>query len=376
MKIPLTKPFFDKNEEKAVVEVLRSGWVAQGKQVAELEKLLQEYTGAEYAVATSSATTAMFLALYLWGIGSGDEVILPSHTFIAAANVIVQLGAKPVFVDIDIGTYNIDPNKIEEKITSRTKAILTVDQVGLPSDLDKIKSIARKYNLLLLEDAACALGSQYKGKKIGGLADITILSFHPRKIITTGEGGMLLTNNRKWADRAKILRHHGMSISDLIRHTANNVIHEGYLEVGFNFRMSDLQAAVGVQQTKKLQFFLQLRRKLAERYNKAFAQSDLIVIPAENKGYQHNWQSYIIRLRRNQKITRDQLMQSLLDEGIATRRGVMSIHLEKPYIKLLGRMSLPNSEEVTNWGINLPLYTQMTYQEQDYVIEKVQEILG
>lgn len=376
MKIPLAKPYFGKSEEKAVIEVLRSGWVAQGPKVAELENLVAQYTGAKYAVATTSATTSLFLSLYIMEIGPGDEVIVPSHTFIATANVIIHVGATPVFVDIDLQTYNIDPSKIEAKITSKTKAILLVDQVGLPADLDKIYAIEKKHNLLVLEDAACALGSEYKGKKIGSLSPITCLSFHPRKAITTGEGGMILTDNKKWAQRARILRHQGMGLSDYARHKASRVIHEKYPEIGFNFRMSDIQAAVGVEQMKKLDDLLKKRRIIADRYTKAFRDSKLIVGPFVPNGYTHNWQSYIVRLKRNGRISRDKLMQKLLDDDIATRRGTMSIHLEKPYIKLFGKLKLPNSEEMTNWGITLPLYPQMTKTEQNYVITKIKEALG
>lgn len=376
MKIPITKPYFDKAEEKAVIETLRSGWVAQGPKVAEFEQLVADYTGAKYAVATTSATTSLFLSLYIMGIGSGDEVIVPSHTFIATANVIIQVGATPIFVDIDINTYNIDPDKIEEKITSKTRAILPVDQVGLPCDLDKIRAIAKKHNLLILEDAACALGSEYKGKRLGSFSDITVLSFHPRKAITTGEGGMILTNNQKWAKRAKILRHQGMGTSDYKRHTANKVTHEEYPEIGFNFRMSDLQASVGVEQMKKLNLILKIRKQIADRYNKALSKCKLIIVPQVPNDYTHNWQSYIIRLKRNNKVSRDRVMQKLLDDGISTRRGIMSIHLEKPYIKLLDKLDLPNSEEVTNWGITLPLYVQMTDNEQQYVINRLLKAVG
>ena len=376
MKIPITKPYFDRSEEKAVLETLRSGWVTQGPKVAELERLVAEYCGAKYAVATTSATTSLFLSLYLMRIGLGDEVIVPSHTFIATANVIIHVGATPIFVDIDLSTYNIDPDKIEEKFTSKTKAILAVDQVGLPGDLDKISSLAKKYNLMVLEDSACALGSEYKGKRIGSLSDITVLSFHPRKTITTGEGGMMLTDNGKWANRAKILRHQGMGVSDYKRHTANKVTHEEYPEIGFNFRMSDLQAAVGVEQMKKFDRFLELRKKIAQRYNQAFKDVELIEIPFIPEGLEPNWQSYIIRLKRNKKITRDALMQKLLDNGISTRRGIMSIHLEKPYLKMFGKLDLPNSEEMTNWGITLPIYPQMTKVEQDYVIAKIKKAIG
>ena len=255
IKVSVSKPYFDSAEEKSVVETLRSGWVAQGPKVQTMEEQLKTLTGAKFAVATSSATTSLFLALYVLGVGPGDEVIVPSYTFIATANVIVHVSAKPVFVDIDPKTYNIDPAKIEKVITKKTKAIIAVDQVGLPCDMDQISKIARKHKLYVIEDAACAIGSRYHGKSVGSLADITCYSFHPRKIVTTGDGGMLTTDNQKWADRARILRHQGMGVSDLARHKSQQIIHESYPEIGFNFRMSDIQTSARVQQIKKLTIF-------------------------------------------------------------------------------------------------------------------------
>lgn len=371
MKIPLAKPFLDKAEEKAVIKVIRSGWITQGPKVIEMEEQFKALTGAKYAIATSSATTALFLALYLLDIGPGDEVIVPSFTFIATANVIVQTGAKPVFVDIDSKTYDIDPSKIEKKITKRTKAIMPVDQVGLPCDMDAIRKIAKKHKLFIVEDSACAIGSQYKGKSVGHYADLTCFSFHPRKVVTTGDGGMLVTDNKTWAARAKMLRQQGMGASDLVRNKANQVIHESYPEIGFNFRMTDIQAAVGVEQMKKLPKFLKLRRAIAERYTKAFLKTELIIPPHVPKYATPNWQSYIIRLKKNSKISRDKLMQKLLDLGIATRRGVMAIHREKPYIKKFGKISLPITSDATDQTISLPMYPQMSKTEQDYVINNI-----
>ena len=371
VKISVSKPHFDSAEEKSVNETLRSGWVTQGPKVLAMEEQLKTLTGAKFAVATSSATTALSLALYVLDIGPGDEVIVPSYTFIATANVVVHIGAKPVFVDIDPKTYNINPAKIIEKITKKTKAIIAVDQVGLPCDMKKILQLAKKHKLFIIEDAACAIGSRYHGKSVGSLADITCFSFHPRKIVTTGDGGMLITNNQKWADRARILRHQGMGVSDLVRHKSQKIIHESYSEIGFNFRMSDIQAAVGVEQMKKLPMFLKHRKFLANRYTKAFSKSELIVSPYIPAGYQPNWQSYIIRVKPNKHITRDELMQKLLDLGISTRRGIMSIHREKPYIKLLGKIKLPESESATDQTITLPLYHQMTIHDQDYVIKSI-----
>lgn len=371
MRVPVTRPYFDKAEEKALIEVVRSGWVTQGPKVAEFENMVAEYVGSKYAVATTSATTSLFLSLYMLGIGEGNEVIVPSFSFIATANVVVHVGAKPVFVDIDPMTYNLDPEKVEKAITARTKAIMAVDQVGLPCDLDSIRNIAKKHKLSVVEDAACALGSMYKGKRIGAITELTCFSFHPRKLITTGDGGMITTNNRKLAERAKLLRHQGMAVSDIARHKATRIIHEKYPEIGFNFRMSDLEATVGVEQMKKLPKILAARRRLADRYNKAFAKSELIIPPYVPQGYVHNWQTYVVRLQKNKRITRDGLMQKLLDVGIASRRGVMASHLEAPYRKLVGRVSLPETEKAARETLLLPLYPQMRRAEQDYVTENV-----
>jgi dTDP-4-amino-4,6-dideoxygalactose transaminase len=369
--IPLARPYFDKAEEKAVISVIRSGWVTQGPKVEELENLVKEYVGAENAVAVSSATTALFLSLYLKGIAPGDEVIVPSFSFIASANVIVHVGAKPVFIDIDPKTYNLDPEKIEGLITKKTRAIIAVDQVGLPCNLDRIRQIAAKHKLFVLEDAACAIGSQYQGRKIGSISEVTCFSFHPRKLVTTGDGGMIVTNSQKLANRARILRHQGMGISDMVRHKSKVIIHEKYPEIGFNFRMTDIEAAVGIEQMKKLPRALKEREKLAKRYDQAFSKSKYLTPPFIPEGYLSNRQTYIIRLSQKAKITRDGLMQKLLTAGIATRRGVMASHLEAPYRKLLGRISLPETEKAVKETIAVPLYPRMTINEQDDVIEKI-----
>lgn len=375
MKIPLTKPYFDKAEEKAILEVVRSGWVTQGPKVLELEELVAKYTGAKYGVATTSATTSLFLSLYMLGIGPGDEVIVPSLTFIATPNVVVHVGAKPVFVDIDPKTYNLDLDLVEKAITKKTKAIIPVDQVGLSCDWDHLKKIAKKYKLYLVEDAACATGSKYKGKRIGSVCDPTVLSFHPRKLATTGEGGMILTNNKDFAKRAKELRHHGMEVSDTKRHQSKKIINESYSEVGYNLRMSDLEAVIGIEQFKKLPKILKKRQKLAKRYTKYLGSSELLETPFIPEYCTPNWQTYILRLKENKKISRDILMQKLLDAGISTRRGQMACHLETPYRKMYPKLSLPETEIATKQTIALPLYHQMTIKEQDYVITKILELV-
>lgn len=374
MKIPLQKPFFDKKEEIAVTQVLRSGWVTQGPKVEEFEQSICQYTGSKYAIAVTSCTTGLFLCLKMLGIGKGDEVIVPSFSFIATANVVVHAGATPVFVDIDPQTYNIDPKKIEGVVTSKTKAIIPVDQVGLPCDLDEIKKIAKKYKLEVIQDAACALGSIYKGQKVGSSSNLAVFSFHPRKPITTGEGGIIVTGNMRQAEELKILRHQGMSVSDVVRHKTKKIIKESYNVIGFNFRMSDLQAAVGVEQMKKLPLILKKRAALANRYTKAFSKTKNIIPSFVPEDYVHNFQSYIIRLRKNNKITRDGLMQKLLDLGISTRNGVMAAHLEPVYLKMMGKISLKETESATKETIILPLYFQMTRDEQDFVINNVLEL--
>lgn len=369
--IPIIKPFFNKREEKALAEVIKSGWVTQGPKVSRFEEMVAEYCGVKYAVATTSATTSLFLSLHMLGIGPGDEVIVPSFSFIATANVVVHTGARPIFVDIDPKTYNIDFSEVEKAITKRTKAVIPVDQVGLPADLDEIAKIAKKHKLHVVEDAACAFGSVYKGKRIGSVSEITCLSFHPRKLVTTGEGGMILTNNKEFAERAKRLRHHGMEMSDLTRHSSKKIIHETYSEIGYNLRMSDLEAAVGIEQFKKFPRNLKLRKKLAKKYNKAFSKSELIVSPFVPNGCEHNYQTYVIRLKKNKKIARDSLMQKLLDVGIATRRGVMAAHLELPYKEMYPDLTLPETEKAVAETIAIPLYAQMAKKEQDYVIDNL-----
>lgn len=375
MKIPLQKPYFDKEEEEAVVEVLRSGWVAQGPKVAEFEEALRKYVGSSYAVATTSATTALFLSLHALGIKEGDEVLVPSFSFIATTNVVVHTGAKPVFVDIDPNTYNIDPLKVEEKITKKTRAIIPVDQVGLPADLGRILQIAKKNKLHVIEDAACALGSVYKGRKIGSFGELICFSFHPRKVLTTGEGGMIVTNNKSLADNLRILRHQGMLVSDFARYKSTKIIFEEYPVVGFNFRLSDIQATVGIEQVKKLSRILKKRSELAKRYTDAFLNSKNINPPFVPDGYVHNWQSYMIRLKPNKKITRNQLMQKLYETGISARTGIMAAHLESPYRKMYPKLSLPETEAASAETITIPLFYQMTQKEQDFVIGKILEFI-
>jgi perosamine synthetase len=372
MKIPITKPLIGPEEEAAVLEVLRSGWLVQGPKVEEFEHTVASYVGAQYAVATSSCTTSLHLALILHEIGPGDEVIVPSFTFIATANAVRYVGAVPVFVDIEPRTYNIDPADIEAAITHRTKAIMPVHQIGLAADMERINEIARHHGLAVIEDAAPAIGATYKGRMVGGLGNITCFSFHPRKVITSGEGGMILTHDESVAERARHLRAHSMSLSDLARHQAKSVVIEEYHEVGYNYRMSDLHAAVGIAQMKRLDFVLARRQEVAACYNEALKGVEFLQLPFSSPETPHTYQSYMIELLPHAPKTREQVMQELLEAGIATRRGVMAIHLEKAYsdsCPIQGPM--PVTENAALHTLLLPIYATMTKAEQEYVIEQI-----
>jgi perosamine synthetase len=373
--IPVARPSFGLNEEKAVLEVLRSGWVSQGPRVAEFERKFAEYVGAAHAVAVSSCTTALHLAFLAAGLKPGDEVLCPSLSFIATANVIVHAGACPIFVDIDTSTYNMDPACIERSITPRTRAILVVHQIGLPSPLNEICHIAASHGLIVIEDAACAIGSEYKGRSIGSPhGSMACFSFHPRKILTTGEGGMITTADEKLADRLRKLRQHSMTVSDLTRHSSSQVVTESYDEVGYNYRMTDIQAAIGLVQLERLGDMLARRRQLASRYSQRLSQLEWLVPPFEPADYHHNFQSYMVRLKESAPITRDKLMQELLNRGVSTRRGVMAIHRELPYCHEKWNRLLPRTGEVADTAIILPLFYTMTEEEQDYVIDCLEQI--
>ena len=373
--IPVARPFVGSEEETAVVEVLRSGWLSQGPRVAEFEKRFAEYVGAKHAIAVSSCTTGLHLALIAAGVGPGDEVICPSLSFIATANSVRYVGARPVFVDIDPVTYNLDPNRVEEAITPLTKAILAVHQIGLPAALSEMLEIARRHNLIVIEDAACAIGSAYQGQRIGlPHAFMACFSFHPRKILTTGEGGMLTTSDEKVAIRLRSLRQHAMTTSDLTRHKSQTVMAEHYDEVGYNYRMTDMQAALGLVQLGRVDGFLARRRTMAERYSEELARLGWIVPPHEPSDRRHNYQSYMARLRADAPISRDGLMQGLLDRGISSRRGVMAAHREIPYRDHNWDELLPQTNAVADDSIILPLFHQMTEEQQSYVIECIKEI--
>ena len=374
--IPVAKPYFDENEERAAAEAIRSGWVVQGPRTMEFERMVAERTHAKYALATSNCTTALHLALIALGVGPGDEVLVPSYSFIATANSVLHAGATPVFVDIDARTYNLDPLLIQEKITPRTKAIMPVHQIGLAADIDTIHEIACKHNLVVIEDAATIIGGTYKGKPIGAHSKAVCFSFHPRKAITTGEGGMVTTNDAEIAHQVEMLRSHGANVSDYARHGAGKVIIEEYPVLGYNYRLTDIQGAVGVEQMKKLDWILERRVDVARRYNQAFANLDFIETPYEPPYAKHTYQSYCLRVAPNAPKTRDEIMAAMQGAGIATRRGVMAAHLEPFYVNKYGRVHLPVTEEATRTTILLPIFAQMTDAEVETVIHTFRKIVS
>lgn len=376
LNVPITKPTLGEEEARAPFDSIKSGWVTQGPKVAEFEKALAAYVGAKHGIATTSCTTGLHLALTAAGIGKGDEVIVPSFTFIASANAVLYTGADVVFCEVDPRTFNIDPGDVEKRITKRTKAIMPIDQIGLACDIDAINAIAKKHGLDVVEDAAPAIGEEYKGRKVGSNAHQTVFSFHPRKVITTGEGGMITTDDDALADRARKLRAHGMSVSDLERHQADRVIIEEYNELGFNYRMNDIQASVGLVQLRRLDELLRIRREKAERYNRELAEVKGVEVPFVPPYAAHTYQSYCLRLTKECRLDREDLMTNLLRRGIATRRGVMASHLEKTYTSRYGKVSLPVTEEATRNTMLIPLYATMTEEQQSWVIESLREELG
>lgn len=390
--IPVAKPWIGEAEADAVRGPLLSGWVTQGPEVAAFEQEFASYVGAAHATAVSNCTVALQLALKAVGVRPGDEVITVSHSFIATANVVRYLGATPVFVDIDPGTFNIDPALIERAVSTRTRAILCVHQMGMPCDLAAILPVARRHGLAVIEDAACAVGSEIRdggaweriGKPHG---DIACFSFHPRKLLTTGDGGMLTTFNSEWDAKFRLWRQHSMDVSDTARHAAGQVVFESYPELGFNFRMTDLQAAIGRVQLRRLPEIIAHRRAQAERYRELLADVTGLVLPVEPEWARSNWQSFCVRLPES--VDQVTVMQRLLDEGISTRRGIMCAHREPAYLREAWRClngnacdhsrmtcrALAESERAQDAGIILPLFHEMTASEQEQVAAALRQAI-
>lgn len=371
--IKFSSPSLGEAEIAAVSDVIRSNWIVGGPVLQKLEESFAQQCSVAEGVGVSSWTAGAFLVLRAWGIGPGDEVVVPSYSFIATANVIRHVGAIPVFADIDLNTWNVDPEDIERCITSRTRAILPVDQIGIPCDMDLICDIARRHSLKVLEDAACAIGSCYQGEQVGGLADAAVFSLHARKIVTAGEGGIIVTDDAELGRQLRILRHQGMSKSDFERHGGSSSKFETYDEVGYNFRLTDMQAAIALAQFDRLPQLLEGRRRVSERYQSYFCSHGCIKTVMESPGNEVNWQSFMIGVEENSPMGRNELMQHLDAVGVPSRRGIMAIHREPAYFDY--RCSLPHTEWATDHNILLPIHNDLTAEQQDHVIRSIDNIL-
>jgi perosamine synthetase len=379
-RLPIARPIIGEEEIEGAARCLRSGWVTQGPEVAAFEREFAAAVGALHACAVSNCTTALHLALLAVGVGPGDEVITASHSFIATANAIRYCGAQPVFVDIQPRTYNLDPVRVAAAIGPRTRAILCVHQLGMPCDLAELVDIGRRHGVPIVEDAACAAGSEIlwngQWEKIGKPhGDIACFSFHPRKVITTGDGGMLTTANAEYDRKFRLLRQHSMSVPDTVRHGAAQVIFESYEDLGYNYRLTDLQAAVGRAQLRRLPELIRERRMAGTRYRALLADVPGIALPHEPSWARSNWQSFAVRLP--DWCDQRAVMQSLLDRGIATRRGVMCAHRQPPYANLndLSGSALRHSEAAEDHVILLPLFPGITKADQQRVADGVLDAL-
>jgi len=372
-EIPLARPTFDQAEELAIARVLASCWVSQGPEVSRFEQLFAERTGARYAVATSSCTTALHLAVVLAGIGPGDEVICPSYSFIATANVVLYAGAVPVFAEIEATTWNIDSTDVRRKLTDQTKAVIVVHQFGLAADISAFEELTAR-GITVIEDAACAVGARFRGRPVGGRGHLTCFSFHPRKTITTGEGGMLTTNDETLATRARQLRSFGASVSDYDRHQAAGGVLESYDSLGYNYRMTDVQAAMGIEQLRKLDRLLEARRAIAVRYADAFRAVPWLQLPADPPDAPHTYQTYGVRLLGDRSRRRDEILNGLIARGISCRRGIFPIHMEPFYRRRLGEITLPVTQDVSASTILLPIFPGLSEQDQRTIIDAVMEL--
>ena len=370
--IAFSRPFMGEAEAEAAAAVVRSGWIVGGPKLAAFEEHFAALCEAPHAIGVSSWTTGAFLLLHALGIGPGDEVLVPSLTFIASVNVIAHAGAKPVFVDVDPETWNICPADAARKVTARTRAIIPVDQIGLPCEIGEIQALAARHNLIVIQDAACSFASRIDGKPIGAMNDLSVFSLHARKVITTGEGGMITTHDARMAERLRMLRHQGMSLSDFARHNAKPTVFESYPEIGYNFRITDIQAAIGLCQLDRLEAMLDARKEIAARYDRAFAQMPELQLRAAPAGLESNWQSYMLMLKDSARVARNELMDRLHELGVPTRRGVMASHLEAPYA---GQAKLPITERVAARSFQLPMHPGLTEMQQARVISAMRKVL-
>jgi perosamine synthetase len=385
LKVPIARTSLTDCEIQSVLEPLRSGWLVQGPKVREFEEKWSSFTGAEHSIAVTSCTSALHLSLAALGFGPEDEAIVPAFTWISTANVVEHLGGKVVFCDINLETFNLDIEQIESKITERTKAILPVHLFGLSADMQPIIELAKKYDLWIVEDAACGFGSKYKGKHVGTLGDTGCFSFHPRKAITTGEGGMVTTNDNALAEKIRRLRDHGAAMTDLQRHLGDRpYLLADHPDAGYNQRMTDLQGALGSAQMDRAKEIVSERQNLAQRYDDAFAALNWLRSPFKHSDYEHGYQSYPCMFMpngsnsnsiRERNIKRNEWMDDLQKAGISTRPATHAVHMLSFYRQKynLQPSDFPNSYSADHCSISLPLFHGMTKQEQDFVIEKVLE---
>jgi len=383
MNIPIARSSLTEDEIQSVLEPLSNGWLVQGPKVKEFETLWSVFTGAQHSLAVTSCTTGMELALAALGLKPGDEVILPAFTWIATANVIEHFGAKPVFCDIDLATFNIDVQLIESLITDKTAGIMPVHLFGLSADMAPILALSKKYELWVVEDAACGFGAKYKGSHVGSFGDVGVFSFHPRKAITTGEGGMVTGSNEELITKIQQLRDHGAVMSDLQRHLgAKPYLLADHIHAGYNQRMTDIQGALGAKQMERASDIIDERRSIADKYNEAFAGLEWLGLPADIAGYEHGYQSYPCLLKPEpvsinnvEKINaaRNNWMDELQTNGISTRPATHAVHMLTYYREKyeLKSEDFPNAYIANDCSISLPLFHGMTSEEQDYVIQTV-----
>ncbi len=375
-QIPISLPVTGEEEWNAIKEPLMTGWLTSGPKVREFELMFAERHQVKHALAVTSATTALHLACVALGVGPGDEVIVPAFTWVSTANVVLYCGAKVVFCDVNPATFNIDPIDLSRRITSKTKAIIAVHLFGLCADMDEIKKVAGQ--IPIIEDGACAAGAAYKSTPAGGLGDIGCFSFHPRKSVTTGEGGMITTNNDKFADHMSMLRNHGASISEEQRHHGPQpYILPDFNMLGFNYRMTDLQGAVGVVQLKKLDQFIQERNKWAGFYKEAFADISWLKTPEVPEGYAHGWQSFVTYIDEpTAPHSRNDIMKILMEKGISTRPGTHAVHMLNYYKNLYGisASDYPGAEAANNYSMAIPLHNRMSESDYHYVADVIKSL--
>jgi len=376
--IPISLPALGEEELLAVQEPLRTGWLTQGPKVAEFETAFACYHNVKHAIAVSSCTTGLHLALVSLGIGPGDEVIVPAFTWISTANVVLYCGATPVFVDVDRRSFNIDPTKIADKLTGRTKAVIAVHLFGLCSDVDAIREVIPSH-VKIIEDAACAVGSRYKDKYAGGLAEIAAFSFHPRKIITTGEGGMITTNNDELADVIRQLRNHGAAISEEERHNGPKpYILPDFNLLGFNYRMTDMQGAVGLEQLNKLNGFIKERTSWAAWYSEQLEDVEWLTPPQVVTTSRHVWQAFVTYIDSTKApVSRNEIMEALQFRGISTRPGTHSVPLQNYYKCKFGykEEDYPIARDCEANTMTLPLHNCMTDSDYMYVVNSLKNIV-